>query len=244
VRVAAGNAAIAMPREVDAERARKKVKTLFGWLFFRRISYPLALWLARHTPVRPSHVTAFGLACGLAGAALIATGSYRAGVAGGLLFVVAKLMDAVDGELARATHTDTPAGYVADGLTDRVRDTAVLLGLGVGAMRSGHPDDALAWTLAAVTGYLFFFYVSGAAPSHWREVRSEADLDEKHMFRVGGGIRLGAGDTLAVAVLAVALAGEPLWLVIAVAVLAPFAIAFKVRRMFKLRPWERGSDVG
>ncbi len=238
------DAASAAAPAIDAERARKKVKTLFGWLFFRRFSLPLSLLLAR-TPVKPWQVTAFGLACGLAGAALLATGAYSVGLAGGALVLVAKLMDAVDGEVARAKHLDTPGGYVADGMCDRLRDTAVVTGLGVGALRSGYPSiPALAWTMAALVGYLGFFYVSSAAPAHWREMRSDRDLDAKHMFRVGGVLRLGAGDTLAVAVMAAAAVGRPLWLVMAIAALSPIAIALKVRRLFVLRPWERDTDDG
>jgi len=58
------------------------------------------------------------------------------------------------------------------------------------------------------------------------------------MFRLGK-IRLGAGDTLAVAVLIAALTGHLLWLEIAVAVASPAAIALKLRSLFALRPWER-----
>ena len=38
--------------------------------------------------------------------------------------------------------------YVLDGLADRLRDVAVIIGCGVGALRGGSPS-ALAWTLAA-----------------------------------------------------------------------------------------------
>ena len=152
-------------------------------------------------------------------------------------------MDAMDGEVARVKHLDSPAGYVADGLCDRLRDTAVIAGLGIGAARDGI-DVALAWTLAAVIGYLLFFYVSAATPSHWREIRAAADLDEKHAVRLTSGVRLGAGDTLAMGVLIAAAIDRPLWLVAAIAVLAPFAIAAKVRRLFAQRPWERESAGG
>jgi phosphatidylglycerophosphate synthase len=223
-------------RTIDAARAEKPVKTLFGWLLFRRISLPLSLALAR-TPVRPSQITALGLLIGLGGASLLAHGGYSWALAGALLAAAAKVLDAVDGEVARAQHADSAAGYVADGLCDRLRDTAVIAGAGIGAMRGGDAH-ALMWTLAAVAGYLAFFYVSGSAPSHWREVRSQRDLDEKHSFRIARGVRLGAGDTLAVLVVGTAAAGHPLWLVIAIAVAAPVALAVKVRRLFALRPWE------
>ena len=230
-------------RAVDAERAQKPVRTLFGWLVYRRISMPLSLRVAR-TRVRPSHITAAGLALGLGGAFLLSTGRYELALAGAVLVSVAKVMDAMDGEVARAKHLDSAAGYVADGLCDRLRDTAVIAGLGIGAARSG-VDGALAWTLAAVIGYLLFFYVSAAAPSHWREIRAAADLDEKHAFRLTSGVRLGAGDTLAIGVLVAAAIDRPLWLVAAIAILAPFAIAAKVRRLFAQRPWEReGARAG
>jgi len=221
---------------VDAGRAAKKVKTLFGWLLYRRISLPLSIRVAR-TRVRPSQLTAVGLASGLVGAGLIATGSTGWVIAGALLVNVAKILDAMDGEVARAKAMDTPTGYVLDGLSDRLRDTAVIVGCGVGALQSGD-SGALAWTIAAVVGYLGFFYVSAAAPSHWREVRSEADLDEKHMFRVRGNLRLGAGDTLALLVLLSALLSHTQWVVIAVTIVSPFAIAVKLRRLLAQRPWE------
>jgi phosphatidylglycerophosphate synthase len=221
---------------IEADRARKPVRTLFGWLVYRRISMPLSLRLAR-TRLLPWHITAAGLALGLSGAVLLGTGRYELALAGALLVNVAKVLDAVDGEVARVKHLDSPAGYVADGLSDRLRDTAVIAGLGVGAAQGGS-DVALAWTLAAMAGYLLFFYVSAATPSHWREIRRKSDLDEKHAFRVTPAVRLGAGDTLAMGVLIAAAIDRPLWLVAAIAVLAPFAIAVKVRRLFTSRPWE------
>jgi len=223
---------------IDPGRAQKRVKTLFGWLVYRRISLPLSIRAAR-TPLLPWHLTAFGLALGLTGAGLIAmVHTHAALIAGALLANAAKVLDAMDGEVARAKHLDTARGYVADGLCDRLRDTALVVALGVGAARAGHAQ-ALAWTVAAVAGYLAFFYVSAAAPSHWREIARDSDLDEKHAFRIRHDIRLGAGDTLAMALLVTALADRPLWLVAAIAVLAPLAIAFKVRRLFAQRPWER-----
>ena len=44
---------------IDRERAEKKIKTLFGWLFFRRISLPLALLLGcTHVLFPPGQITA------------------------------------------------------------------------------------------------------------------------------------------------------------------------------------------
>jgi len=222
---------------IDLSRIRKPVRTLFGWLFFRRISAPLSAMVAR-TRALPWQITAAGLAFGIGGAGAIATGNAWWMAGGGIAVAIAKLLDAMDGEVARAKHLDTPAGYVADGLSDRLRDTSVLAGCAVGAHALGS-SGALGWGMGAIAGYLAFFYVSAATPAHWREVRQESDVDEKHMFRVSSRIRLGAGDTLAVLVLGSTLAGLPLIPVIAVATCAPLAIAAKTRRLFISRPWER-----
>jgi phosphatidylglycerophosphate synthase len=221
----------------DLARMRKPIRTLFGALLFRRISMPLSARLAR-TGIHPTQVTLAGLASGLAGAALLGSGGRWLGVGGAGLVWVAKILDAADGEIARAKHLDSSGGYVLDGLTDRVRDTAVITGCGVGAVRAGF-DPGLYWTLGAVCGFLYFFYLSGMSPSHWREARNDSDVDEKHVFRVTGDIRLGAGDTLAVAVMVTALAGHLEALVIAVAVGSPVAIAVKLRSLVRRRPWER-----
>jgi phosphatidylglycerophosphate synthase len=230
--------------EIDVGRTGKSVKTFFGWLFFRRISLPLSLRLAR-TRVRPSWITAFGLGTGITGAVLIAMGDRKLMVVGAVLAMVAKLLDAMDGEVARAKHLDTATGYVLDGLADRLRDTSLIVGAGVGALHL-HPSapGALQWTIAAVVGYLGFFYVSAAAPSHWREIRQPRDLDEKHMFRLNAKLRLGAGDTLAVLVLIAAVCYQPLWIVVAVALTGPFAIALKLRSLLVLQPWAREDGPG
>ena len=223
-------------RPPDLNRMRKPIRTLFGSMVFRRISMPLSARLAR-TRVHPTTVTLMGLCFGLGGAALLATGARWLAVAGGLCAWVAKVLDAADGEIARAKHMDTPAGYVLDGLTDRLRDTALVAGCGIGAARAGFAGAAW-WTVAALAGFLYFFYISGMARSHWREARNDGDVDEKHVFRVSSSIRLGAGDTLAVAVMLAAVAGELEAVVIAVAVGAPVAIAIKLRSLVRRRPWE------
>ena len=175
------------------------------------------------------------------GAALLSTGRYELALAGALLVNVAKVMDAVDGEVARAKHLDSPAGYVADGLCDRLRDTAVITGLGVGAAQDGS-DAALAWTLAAAIGYLLFslcecgYAIPLAGDAAEGDLRREARVSDLAGGAPGGGrhARDGRADCGGV--------GRPLWLVGAIAVLAPFAIAAKVRRLFAQRPWE-GEDA-
>jgi hypothetical protein len=104
-------------------------------------------------------------------------------------------------------------------------------------MRAGF-GSGLYWTLGALCGFLYFFYISGIARSHWRETRTESDIDEKHMFRVTRATRLGAGDTLAVIVMLAAVAGHLEAVVIAIAVGSPVAVALKLRGIARRRPWD------
>lgn len=223
-----------MSHTADVSRLGKPVKTLFGWLIFRRISRPLSIAFAR-LGIPPTLITFAGLAFGLSAAVVFAGGTRRVMLVGAGLAAIAKILDACDGEVARMRHVETPTGYVVDGLTDRLRDTMLLIGCAAAAR--GAPD-ADAWSLAAIAVYLGFFYVSGASPAHWREAIDARDLDDKHAFRVTRSLRLGAGDTLVVALFVVAALERPLWLLMGAAIAGPLAIAFKTRRLLAAKPWE------
>lgn len=220
---------------LDVGRIGKPVKTLFGWLLFRRISRPLSIAFAK-MKVPPMALTMLGLGSGVAGAFVFSGGTRSMMLAGAGFAAIAKIFDACDGEVARLRHLDTSTGYVIDGLTDRLRDTALLIGCAAAARDI---PGAQAWSMAALAAYLGFFYVSAASPSHWREAEGSRDVDEKHAFRVTRSLRLGAGDTLVVALAAVALVERPLWLLMTASVVGPAAIAFKTRRLLAGKPWER-----
>lgn len=218
-----------------AARAEKSVKPLFGWLIYRRLSLPLSVRLAR-TRVMPWQITATGLALGLAAGGALGVGTYRWALAGALLANLGMLADAMDGEVARAKQVASRAGYVLDVLCDRLRDTAIIAGCGIGAHRAG-VGGAFEWTIAAIAAYLFFFYLSSVSPAHWREAQGTADLSVKHMI-AWTRVRVGIGDSVAVLVAVVAFAGRPILLVQAVALLTPLVMAMKVRHLVRLRPWD------
>ncbi len=71
-------------------------------------------WLARPlvaTPVRPNHVTAADLVIGVASGVVIA---FDHPSLGGVLFLIARLVDCVDGELARLQGTSSKLGEYFD----------------------------------------------------------------------------------------------------------------------------------
>lgn len=218
-----------------AARANKRVKPLFGWLVYRRLSLPIAVLLSR-TRVTPNQVTAAALGLGAGGAVALASGTYRWGLVGALLANLGMVADGIDGELARAKGVASKSGYVLDTFCDRVRDTLVIAGCGVGAARAGI-SGAYGWTIAALAVYLLFFYLSSISPAHWREAQAGDDLSVKHML-AWRTIRVGIGDSLAAIVAAAAIAARPVLVVQLIAVATPFAAAMKVRHLRRLRPWE------
>lgn len=95
----------------------------------------LAAWLVRplaQSPVSPNHITALGLVCGLAAAAAYASGVGALAHLGGLLFIIAMLMDHADGELARQSGKSSRFGHVFDRAASCANHTLIFIGIGWG----------------------------------------------------------------------------------------------------------------
>lgn len=99
-----------------------------------RIARALISPLAR-TPVHPNHITTLGLAIGFAAAWCYGRGPSGADL-GGILFLVAGVVDHADGELARLSGKTSEFGHRYDRAVDLVVKTSLFLGMGVG-LRDG-----------------------------------------------------------------------------------------------------------
>ncbi len=98
----------------------------------RKVSRPLSrLFMKLGCP--PNVITVLSLATGLAGAVCFAAGSYRAGIAGALLFQFAVILDCCDGEVARLTFAESPLGQALDLVSDNIVHVAVFAGIAWGA---------------------------------------------------------------------------------------------------------------
>jgi len=100
------------------------------WL--HRLARPAVRRLAT-TPVTPNHLTTARLLTGLAAGALFAVGSLAAVYWGAALFLLSMLLDRADGDLARLTGKTTPWGHSYDLCVDAIANTAVFVGIGIGA---------------------------------------------------------------------------------------------------------------
>lgn len=89
--------------------------------------------------VHPNAVTLGGVSIGLAGAWLLAQAGYAAHVAGALLFLVAVVLDGVDGEVARLRLKESRFGHYLDIITDNLVHVAVFVGIALGLHRQA-PD--------------------------------------------------------------------------------------------------------
>ncbi len=96
----------------------------------RRISPRLA---ARRVP--PNAITLTGTAIGLWGGLLLAQGGYWLPLLGSVWFLLAVVLDGVDGEVARLSLRETRFGHWLDIITDNLVHLAVFCGIALGLHR-------------------------------------------------------------------------------------------------------------
>ncbi|CAN5654630.1 CDP-alcohol phosphatidyltransferase family protein [soil metagenome] len=125
-------------------------------LFYRRLSAPMAVLLAR-TPVTPIQVTWVSAAFAVAGAAAFALSEYTLGA---ILTFIGAITDCADGDLARMTGRTSSWGAFLDSVLDRWTDAAMILGLAF-----SDPDDLAAIGGLALTGSLLTSYTRARAQS-------------------------------------------------------------------------------
>ncbi len=187
----------ALERSMWRRYGPKPTDGIIARVLNRRISGPLTRFLLR-TRLTPDAATALAFAVTLLAAGLVATGQTWLMVAGGLGVVLGSALDGVDGELARVSARASRRGAALDTLLDRYADLAVVLAL---VLATGATVTAWAWGFAAAVGCLLVSYVHAVG----------RDTDVRLLFRREFRLLI-----FAVA----AIAGFPLWGLIAVAVAA------------------------
>jgi CDP-L-myo-inositol myo-inositolphosphotransferase len=131
------------------------------WSVLKQTGKPTDGWVARHfnRPIsrvfsfvllslglRASHASAITLLVGLFAALIAARPGYIPLVIMGLLFQMASVLDGVDGEMARATLTESNEGARLDAIVDQVTYVACFVGVTWGWAREGGGMQVLAWT--------------------------------------------------------------------------------------------------
>lgn len=111
-----------------------------------KVTGPIGAWLVRRG-VTADVLTATGVVAALATAVTIATGHTSIGVA---LFILAALPDLLDGQVAKASGTQSIRGSFFDSVSDRITDALILGGLTWHLMSTR--DDMVAMLPVALLG--------------------------------------------------------------------------------------------
>jgi hypothetical protein len=131
-----------------------------AWSILQRTAKPTDGWISRHfnRPIsrrvsfalltmrlRANHASALTLLVGVAAALVAAIPGYLPFVAMGLLFHLASVLDGVDGEMARATFTESEWGARLDAIVDQVTYLVCFVGVIVGWSREGPGPTVFVW---------------------------------------------------------------------------------------------------
>lgn len=141
-----------MTRFLDAA-TRESDQTLgpyYRWVL-RPASLPVAAMFLS-AGMTANQVTLIGMAVGGGAAALAAIGTPAMMLWGALLWQVSRVLDLVDGNLARASGVKVWSGKFLDGLGDALLDTAFLIGVGIG----------VGGLWGAASAVIAWFIISGA----------------------------------------------------------------------------------
>jgi hypothetical protein len=95
--------------------------------------------------VTPNQITAFHLVMGLGIVAAIAWGTPQANLWAGIAWLVACLLDRLDGEVARIGNLSSPWGHKFDFFVDNLLGALFFLGLGIGLRHAPYG----AWAMGA-----------------------------------------------------------------------------------------------
>lgn len=116
-------------------KAEQERHDLMFRFFARPLSFPVA-WLALSLGLSPNHVTYLSLLLNLVGLALLAGGSRLVMVGGVAIILVALVLDAADGNMARTAKQFSPLGEWLEGIGSYVLCAGFHLAGGIGAWRA------------------------------------------------------------------------------------------------------------
>ena len=125
-----------------------EIKVASGGPYDQRLARLLIRPFAR-TGLTPNMVTAVSFACGLASALVFAFAVETMAGWAALLFMMAVLIDHMDGELARMTGQTSELGHYLDYIVGTLNYAVLFIGLGIGLSDGPLGAGALALGLAA-----------------------------------------------------------------------------------------------
>jgi len=217
---------------LDISTASARRQTV--WRLLRNTAKPTDGWVSRHcnrpisrlisflllsVGLKAWHASGLTLLAGLATAILALRPGYGSLVSTGMLFQLASVLDGVDGEMARATLTESEAGARLDAIVDQFTYLACFIGITIGWAREGGGPQAFVWMVAIVGALVLSLMRGGRFVSRFANDASFVFIDRavRRAARDSNlvALRLAAGfftllrrDLFAVVFLLVALVGR------------------------------------
>jgi len=124
-----------------------------------RITGPIVRILSKGG-ITPNSLTLTNLALNIGAAYVIATGHF---LLGGLLILIAGLLDLLDGAVARFTKQTTKFGAVLDSTVDRISEAATLCGLLIWYVSEGGTTLEIVLVLVVLIGSFLISYIRARA---------------------------------------------------------------------------------
>lgn len=169
----------------------------------RKISLRVTGVVSRFRP-SPNSVSVVAFLTALGAAVAVAWSSFPA-ILAALLVQMASIVDGIDGEIARATFTESRFGSYLDGLLDRLADAAIVAAVGLRAAFSGiHFVPVLIASVAATSVSMLSMATKDKLAAATRNLGEEAELEREKLERVIGNLGSGRDGRLGVLALLVA----------------------------------------
>ena len=137
--------------------------------------------------VTPMALSLAGLAGNAAAAIVISQGAL---FIGGTIMLLASALDLLDGALARATNTASPAGALIDSTLDRASEAVLLLGAVMYVLGTRN-DTAAVLAFVAVVGSLMVSYVRARAEGLGVEMTDGLFTRPERVLLLGSALILG-----------------------------------------------------
>jgi phosphatidylglycerophosphate synthase len=164
-------------------------KATDGWVarnFNRPLSRPMSYALLG-LGLNANHASLVTLLFGFAAAGIAAAAGYWPLLITGVMFQFASVLDGVDGEMARATLTESESGARLDTIVDQLTYVTCFIGVMIGWVREGGAQSALLWTVGLSLALVFSLARAGRFVARYAENASFVFIDRS--------IRRAANDT-------------------------------------------------
>lgn len=139
---------MASKEQLDKANASKYEKNGIIGVFTRKYISTKITALACRTSLKPNQITFISLFIGITASYFLSTGQRLNLVIAGVLIFFSKILDAVDGELARVKKLETKRGAWLDGISDRLKENLYFFGIALGLYNQ--TGDVMAWYYAFI----------------------------------------------------------------------------------------------